>query len=56
LRHTARNREGFARGALHAARWIQGKTGVFEFREILAELASPQAATATQGSASGNHQ
>lgn len=56
LRHTARNREGFARGALQAARWIQGKTGVFEFREILAELASPRAATATQSSASGNHQ
>ena len=38
LRHTARNREGFARGALLAARWIAGKKGVFEFREILAEL------------------
>ncbi|HYL84460.1 MAG TPA: dihydrodipicolinate reductase C-terminal domain-containing protein [Candidatus Angelobacter sp.] len=38
LRHTARNREGFARGALRAARWIAGKKGVFEFREILNEL------------------
>lgn len=38
LRHTGRNREGFARGALQAARWIAGKKGVFEFREILAEL------------------
>jgi len=38
LRHTARNREGYARGALQAARWIAGKKGVFEFREILAEL------------------
>ena len=56
LRHTARNREGFAHGALQAARWIQGKAGVFEFREILAELASPRAATAAQSSASGNHQ
>lgn len=56
LRHTARNREGFARGALQAARWIQGKTGVFEFREILSELASPRAATAAPGKASGNHQ
>ncbi len=35
LRHTARNREGFARGALKAARWIPGKKGVFEFKEIL---------------------
>jgi 4-hydroxy-tetrahydrodipicolinate reductase len=38
LRHTARSREGFARGALRAARWIAGKKGVFEFREILGEL------------------
>jgi 4-hydroxy-tetrahydrodipicolinate reductase len=27
LRHTARSREGFARGALKAAQWIQGKKG-----------------------------
>jgi 4-hydroxy-tetrahydrodipicolinate reductase len=38
LRHTARSREGFARGALRAARWVAGKQGVFEFREILGEL------------------
>lgn len=38
LRHTARSREGFARGALQAARWIAGKTGVHEFREIVGEL------------------
>lgn len=38
LRHTSRSREGFARGALRAARWVAGKKGVFEFREILAEL------------------
>jgi len=38
LRHTARNREGFARGALCAARWVVGKKGLFEFREILSEL------------------
>jgi 4-hydroxy-tetrahydrodipicolinate reductase len=38
LRHTARSREGFARGALQAARWIAGKKGFYEFREILAEL------------------
>ncbi|MGH9592473.1 MAG: 4-hydroxy-tetrahydrodipicolinate reductase, partial [Bryobacteraceae bacterium] len=35
LRHTARSREGFARGALKAAQWIPGKQGVFEFKEIL---------------------
>jgi 4-hydroxy-tetrahydrodipicolinate reductase len=38
LRHTARSREGFARGALLAARWIEGKKGVYEFREIVGEL------------------
>jgi len=38
LRHTARNRHGFARGALQAARWINGKRGVFEFRQIFGEL------------------
>jgi len=38
LRHTARSRDGFAHGALRAARWINGKQGVFEFREILSEL------------------
>lgn len=37
LRHTARSREGFARGALRAARWAIGKKGVHEFREILEE-------------------
>jgi 4-hydroxy-tetrahydrodipicolinate reductase len=38
LRHTSRSREGFARGALRAARWLAGKKGVFEFREIFGEL------------------
>jgi 4-hydroxy-tetrahydrodipicolinate reductase len=37
LRHTARSREGFARGALKAAQWIAGKKGVFEFSDILFE-------------------
>ena len=39
IRHTARSREGFARGALRAANWVIGKKGVYEFREILHELA-----------------
>ena len=38
IRHTAKSREGFARGALRAANWVIGKQGVFEFREILSEL------------------
>jgi 4-hydroxy-tetrahydrodipicolinate reductase len=33
--HEARSREGFARGALYAAEWVRGKTGFYEFREIL---------------------
>jgi 4-hydroxy-tetrahydrodipicolinate reductase len=35
LRHSARSREGFARGALKAAQWIVGKKGVYEFSEVL---------------------
>jgi 4-hydroxy-tetrahydrodipicolinate reductase len=37
LRHAARSREGFARGALKAAQWIPGKKGVFRFEEVLFE-------------------
>ena len=35
LRHSARSREGFARGALKAGQWVMGKKGVFEFGEVL---------------------
>ena len=35
MRHTARSREGFARGALKAAQWIAGKKGVHEFSDVL---------------------
>jgi 4-hydroxy-tetrahydrodipicolinate reductase len=35
LRHSARSREGFARGALKAAQWIVGRTGFHEFNEVL---------------------
>jgi 4-hydroxy-tetrahydrodipicolinate reductase len=35
LRHTARGRQGFAEGALHAARWVVGKKGLFSFAEVL---------------------
>ena len=35
LRHVARSREGFARGALKAAKWINGKRGIYEFSETL---------------------
>jgi 4-hydroxy-tetrahydrodipicolinate reductase len=35
LRHTARSRQGFAEGALHAARWVVGKKGLFGFEDTL---------------------
>jgi 4-hydroxy-tetrahydrodipicolinate reductase len=35
LRHTARSREGFARGALKAAQWIIGRKGCYEFSDVL---------------------
>jgi 4-hydroxy-tetrahydrodipicolinate reductase len=38
LTHTARSREGFAAGALLAARWIVGRRGVYEFSEVLDEI------------------
>ena len=38
LVHSARSRKGFASGALLAAHWIPGKTGVFEFTEVIEEL------------------
>ena len=40
LTHTARSREGFASGALLAAHWIKGRTGVFEFGEVIDEIIS----------------
>lgn len=33
LRHTARSRAGFARGAIAAAHWIHGRVGVYDFAE-----------------------
>jgi len=38
LTHTARSRQGFASGALLAAHWIAGRTGVFEFGEVMDEI------------------
>ena len=38
LTHTARSRQGFASGALLAAHWITGRTGVFEFSEVIEEI------------------
>jgi 4-hydroxy-tetrahydrodipicolinate reductase len=38
LTHTARSRQGFASGALVAAHWIVGRTGTFEFSEVIDEI------------------
>ncbi|HSL54240.1 MAG TPA: dihydrodipicolinate reductase C-terminal domain-containing protein, partial [Pyrinomonadaceae bacterium] len=38
LTHTARSRQGFANGALLAAHWIIGRTGVFEFTDVIEEI------------------
>jgi 4-hydroxy-tetrahydrodipicolinate reductase len=35
LRHVARNREGFAHGALRAARWVLGRSGVYTFDDVM---------------------
>jgi 4-hydroxy-tetrahydrodipicolinate reductase len=35
LTHTARDRSGFARGALEAARWVHGRRGWFTMRDVL---------------------
>jgi 4-hydroxy-tetrahydrodipicolinate reductase len=37
ITHTARSRAGFAEGALLAARWILGRKGFYEFREVIDE-------------------
>ena len=38
LKHTARNREGFALGAIMAAEWINGKKGFFEISDMMNEI------------------
>lgn len=38
LEHQARNRIGFADGALLAARWLPGRKGFFDFQEVLDDL------------------
>ena len=38
LVHTARGRDGFARGALLAAEWIVGRSGFYEFSEVLEDF------------------
>lgn len=37
IEHTAKHRGGFALGAVRAAEWIQGRTGLFTLEDMLAE-------------------
>ncbi len=45
LEHTAKNRQGFALGAVRAAEWIQGRTGLFTLQDMLAEWLADVAKT-----------
>lgn len=38
LRHEARSRSGFARGAVVAAEWIRGRSGLYTLDDVLADL------------------
>lgn len=38
LEHRARNRQGFAEGAVLAARWIAGKKGMYDFRAVFRDI------------------
>ena len=37
IKHTAKNRDGFAMGAIIASEWIIGKQGVFSMQDVLAQ-------------------
>ena len=37
ITHTAKNRDGFAMGAIIAAEWIIGKKGIFSMQDVLAQ-------------------
>lgn len=38
LSHVARNREGFAQGALIASKWLAGKKGVYNFKDSFGDM------------------
>jgi len=42
LEHVARSREGFALGALMAAKWIVGHKGLYEFSQVFDEILKSQ--------------
>ncbi len=42
LVHTAKNRSGFAHGALLAAQWVKDKKGLYEFTDVFPQIHSSQ--------------
>ncbi|HYE24215.1 MAG TPA: dihydrodipicolinate reductase C-terminal domain-containing protein [Clostridia bacterium] len=38
LTHDAKNRRGFAEGAVRAAEWVAGKKGFYEFKDVFGQL------------------
>ncbi len=38
IEHRARNRQGFVAGALLAAKWIAGRSGFYEFQQVMDDL------------------
>jgi 4-hydroxy-tetrahydrodipicolinate reductase len=38
LEHRVRNRQGFAEGAILAAKWIAGKKGLYDFHEVFTQI------------------
>ncbi|MEN9795192.1 MAG: 4-hydroxy-tetrahydrodipicolinate reductase, partial [Bacteroidota bacterium] len=38
LVHNAKNRSGFAQGALLAAKWVVGRKGIVDFTDIFPEV------------------
>lgn len=41
FRHAAKGREAFAAGAVRAAEWLHGRTGLFTLDDLLADLEAP---------------
>lgn len=48
LTHTARSRAPFAQGALRAARWLQGRKGLYTFDDLAQSLLDPLFVTGVQ--------
>jgi 4-hydroxy-tetrahydrodipicolinate reductase len=38
LRHEARGRKGFARGAIVGAEWLRGRTGIYTMEEFMEDI------------------